>query len=73
MDGCVTDRIVEFLSSRNVGTVRSVLFDLDIGEVLSVPRILGQTNNGVELDEKSILLFSNHPTVVARQIPELMS
>jgi hypothetical protein len=46
---------------------------LDIGEVLSVPRILGQTNNGVELDEKSILLFSNHPTVVARQIPELMS
>jgi hypothetical protein len=59
-DGCVTDRVVEFLSSGSIGTVRSVLFDLDIGEVLSVPGILRHSNNGVELDERSILLFSNH-------------
>ena len=51
---------VDLLVRTNAGSSSGVLFDLDIGEVLGVPGILGQTNGGVEEDESTILLFSDH-------------
>lgn len=55
----VADGVVDLPVGADVGAGRDVLLDHEIGEVLGVPSILGQTQSGVEVDESAILLFSD--------------
>ena len=56
-DGPVTDVVVDLPVGADVGSSGSIFLDLDVGEILGVPGILGQAHGGVEVDESAILLF----------------